>query len=317
MYLSPSLYLASPYWLLGLILIILLGFLRGKPRHSEWIYFPNVTLIKSIKHSQLNSPIKPHIPWELIPLTLLIIALSRPQKIDHPLEDRVSGIDIILAIDTSNSMNQRVLSTSRGFKSPTRLDAAKELATQLTLHRPYDRIGAVAFSGQPYIISPRSLDHKWLLRQIDNLASIPAVESGTAIGSALATSANLLRQQDSKSRLIILITDGLDNTGKLSPIEAAKLAKTLGIKIYTISLNPSAQDTTLEKIASLSGGKNFRIRYAEQLNDAFNAINSLEKSTLLVPPQPQIKALFPYFAFPAIAFLFISLTQFRLPLTSH
>lgn len=235
-----------------------------------------------------------HVPFALriIVLALLIVALARPQGVEENARTNTEGIDIVLAIDVSGSM------LARDFK-PDRITAAKEVAGSFIADRFGDRIGLVAFAGEAFTQSPLTTDQGTLQTMLGRIRS-GVIEDGTAIGNGLATAINRLRESDSKSKVIILLTDGVNNRGEMAPLMAADIAADMGIKVYTIGVgtrgkapypvvdmfgNMSFQpmdveidEQTLESIAERTGGKYFRATDKEKLQAIYDEINTLEKS---------------------------------------
>jgi Ca-activated chloride channel family protein len=190
-----------------------------------------------------------------------------------------------------------------------RVMAAKGVLAPFIQKRPNDRMGLVIFSGQPYPVCPLTLDHDWLLEAIERVQINDISEQGTAIGSAIAASATRLDARDSKSKIIVLITDGASNSGKLSPSQAAELAKELGIKIYTIAIGTENGRVgrnvmaiprqefdveTLKEVATVTGGEFFRARSYGALQETFTSINELEKSEARVASTVQATEFYPW-----------------------
>lgn len=234
----------------------------------------------------------------IIPLFLFIIALTRPQWSKDYQQHKASGIDIVLAIDVSKSM--LIDDFKYNQKTSDRLKAAKEMAKDFIKKRPNDRIGIVAFAGRPYLISPITMSHSWLTPLIDNEVKFSReITPGTAIGSAITLSSKLLLNQDeeSKTKLVILITDGSSHQGLLTPAQAAKNAKEVGIKVYTLGIGTKdgrlnkrqmafpAQEfdvETLKQIAEITGAEFFRAKTTEELENSFSTIDKLEKKEVEV-----------------------------------
>ena len=240
-------------------------------------------------------------------LVLLIVAAARPQLGSVQEIIRGEGVDIAVAIDISGSMGETDF-------QPHRLGAAKEIIAQFIDERQYDRIGLVVFSRDAFIQSPPTLDHDVLLRLLADvhLADELAIEDGTAIGSGLATAANMLKDSDADSRLVTLITDGVNNAGALDPITAARAAEKLGIKLYTIGVGGeeetgqqhSALDVeTLSQIADITGARFYRASDAEGLRGIYSEINALEKSEVEVLHFTRYQELALWFLLPALALL--------------
>lgn len=257
----------------------------------------------------------------VIVLVLVILGLMRPQKgID---ETRVTGegIDIVLAIDVSTSM--RAEDFEIDGKRQNRLYVVKEVVEEFITSRPGDRIGIVVFAGVPYTLSPLTWDHDWLIRQLDNVKT-GMVEDGTAIGSALVTSLNRLKESDAKSKIVVLLTDGLNNAGNVPPETAAEAAKALGYRIYTIGAGTKGlapypvesfgrviyqdiridiDEELLEAVAETTGGRYFRATDTDSLRNIYAEIDRLETTEIEMPKYMEYKELFRYFVIPAMIIL--------------
>lgn len=227
---------------------------------------------------------------------LLVVALARPQDVDEQRRSSAEGIDIMLSIDVSGSM------LARDFK-PDRITAAKEVAGKFIADRYGDRLGLVVFAGEAFTQSPLTTDQSTLQTMLSRIRS-GIIEDGTAIGNGLATAINRLRESDAKSKVIILLTDGVNNRGEIAPLMAADIAADMGIKVYTIGVgtrgkapypvvdmfgNMSFQpmdveidEKTLEGIAERTGGRYFRATDNDKLQSIYDEINQLEKSKVEV-----------------------------------
>ena len=239
-----------------------------------------------------------HAPFVLrcAAFVLLVVALARPQDVDEQRRSSAEGIDIMLAVDVSGSM------LARDFK-PDRITAAKEVAGRFIADRYGDRLGLVVFAGEAFTQSPLTTDQSTLQTMLSRIRS-GIIEDGTAIGNGLATAINRLRESDAKSKVIILLTDGVNNRGEIAPLMAADIAADMGIKVYTIGVgtrgkapypvvdmfgNMSFQpmdveidEKTLEGIAERTGGRYFRATDNEKLKAIYDEINQLEKSKVEV-----------------------------------
>ncbi len=239
-----------------------------------------------------------HIPFVLrtAAVALLIIALARPQGVEEQSRTNAEGIDIMLAIDISSSM------LARDFQ-PDRLTSAKEVAAEFVADRYGDRIGLALFAGESFTQSPLTTDKGTLQTLLMRLRS-GIIEDGTAIGNGLATAINRLRESDAKSKVIILLTDGVNNRGEIAPLMAADIAADMGIKVYTIGVGTRGKapypavdmfgnmtfqmmdveidEETLSEIASRTGGRYFRATDSQKLKEIYDEINSLEKSKVEV-----------------------------------
>jgi Ca-activated chloride channel family protein len=229
----------------------------------------------------------------VITITLLIIVLARPQKTDRFQNVSTEGIDIMLVQDISGSM------LSRDFK-PDRIEAAKNIATEFISGRPYDRIGLVVFSGESFTQCPLTTDHAVLINLLREIQS-GMIEDGTAIGMGLATAVNRIKDSPSKSKVIILLTDGVNNKGEIAPATAAGIAKTFGIRVYTIGVGTQGMapypvqtpygiqyqdmpveidEGILQQISQTTGGKYFRATDNDSLEKIYKEIDKLEKSKI-------------------------------------
>lgn len=215
-----------------------------------------------------------------------IVGLARPQIVNEREFTTTSGIDILIAFDLSTSMRDNNDMVVNRYRT-NRLEAAKFVISEFITHRKNDRIGLVGFAGRPKVFSPLTLDHDLVMSQIEILQPELMQMDGTAIGSALAAASSRLEERrDTKSKIIILVTDGASNAGELSPIEAAKLAAKLGIKVYTIAVGREGpggdpayfDENTLKQIAKITGGEHFRARDTQMFVNAFDSIDKLEKS---------------------------------------
>lgn len=240
-----------------------------------------------------------HIPFVLrcAALSLIVIAIARPQSAEHYTNTTTEGIDIVLAVDVSTSM------LAKDF-IPDRLSVAKEVASEFISDRTGDRIGIVVFAGESFTQSPLTTDQSSLQTMLGRITS-GVIEDGTAIGNGLATSINRLRESDSKSKVVILLTDGVNNRGEISPLTAAKIAKDMGIKVYTIGIGKHGtapypvfdergrevdvvnmkveiDEKMLRNIASQTGGEYFRATDKKTLEAIYEQINTLEKSRVEV-----------------------------------
>ncbi|HEX2974369.1 MAG TPA: VWA domain-containing protein [Bacteroidales bacterium] len=229
----------------------------------------------------------------VIAVGLLIIVLARPQATDRFQNVSTEGIDIVLALDISGSM------LARDFK-PDRLEASKNVATEFISGRPYDRIGLVVFSGESFTQCPLTTDHAVLINLLREIQS-GMIEDGTAIGNGLATAVNRIKDSQAKSKVIILLTDGVNNRGEIAPATAAGIAKTFGIRVYTIGVGTQGMapypvqtpfgmqfrdmqveidENILKEIASDTGGKYYRATDNSKLVQVYSEIDKLEKSKI-------------------------------------
>jgi Ca-activated chloride channel homolog len=263
----------------------------------------------------------------------LIIGLARPQFGIATSRVRTTGIDIMLLLDVSLSMLSEDFSI--GSQRASRLEVVKQVTEKFISGRPDDRIGIIAFSGRAYLVSPLTLDHKWLIENLSRLnirrvgdqtaLGSSLVEDGTAIGSALATGANRLRDRRAKSRVIVLLTDGDNNAGKIPPLTAAEAAAAIGIKIYTIGAGTNGlvpfphsdgfgntyysqeympfKEDTCREIARIGGGVFFRAVDTKTLREIFSQIDQFEKTDLEVQKYQNYQDIFGWLLGAGLCFL--------------
>jgi Ca-activated chloride channel family protein len=297
---------AAPAFLFALLALPLLALVRGRRGPAPAIAFSPLNILLSLG-PQVKSRFG-RLSAALIYLALAsgIIALARPQKVNSYETQKASGIEITLAIDVSLSMS--IVDFWIGQTNVDRLVAAKHVIEKFVMGRPSDRIGVVIFSGRPHSISPLTMDHDWLLQSIEKKIHFDHnIEQGTAIGTAVAASAKRMMDREAKSKIIVLLTDGQQTTPGLSPQEAAKLASTLGIKVYTIAigtdgthyvprLNNYMDQTfdfeTLQEVADTSGGKAYQAKDFNALNNIFSEIDKLEKTEIATNRIIEAKDLF-------------------------
>jgi Ca-activated chloride channel family protein len=232
---------------------------------------------------------------------LLIVALARPQQSHASTSVKASGVDVMLALDVSGSMAS--LDLTLDGKPADRLSVVKSVVAKFIDQRPNDRLGLIAFAGGPYLVSPLTLDHDWLERNLARV-ELGTVQDGTAIGSALTAAVNRLRTSDAHSKIVVLLTDGVNNAGKVQPLLAAEAAAALGIKVYTIGVGTEGKapmpvtdaeghrhivmtdadvdEKTLGAIAAKTGGTFYRATDTESLRHVYAEIDSLEKTTRAV-----------------------------------
>lgn len=339
---------ANPEFLWALLLLPVLALLRSAAGKNAAVSFSSVAVVgEAAKKSRAKAGTVRFL-LTLISLALLIVALARPRQGQGYVEREESGIDIMLTIDLSGSMAGLDL-TEDPDRPMTRIDAVKKVIDEFIRNRPDDRIGMTAFAANAFLVSPMTLNHDWLLKNQQRL-DIGAIDPDrTAIGSAIGQSVNKLRAlKNSKSKVIILLTDGENNAGKITPLAAAEAAATFDIKIYTIYVgnegrvpaaaldenkkvirdrygNPvhsglytigEGDTTTLQKIAEITGGKFYRVRTLDQLKEVYREIDKLEKTPVKLRNFTSYIELFQYFAATALAVLALKLalsnTRYRI-----
>jgi len=282
-------------WLLALLPVALLW--HGRRGAVAAVQYSNVSLARQVARQTRSRAGR----WVwLLPIVagaLMIVGLARPQLGRGSADVQASGIDIMLALDVSGSM--QALDFKVDGQPLNRIDVVKSVVSKFIDARPNDRVGIVAFAGLPYLVSPLTLDHDWLQQNLSRV-QVAGVEDGTAIGSAIATCVNRLRDTPAKSKIVVLLTDGMNNSGKISPVAAAEAAKAMGVKVYTIAVGvrgdapvPVKDDQgntqivmakvdvdegTLQKIAVEKGGQFYRATDTDSLKHIYANINGLEKS---------------------------------------
>ncbi len=282
-------------WLLGLLLLVpVWAWLQHGRRRQAPLTFSDGAMLSGL-------PVSPWLAlrWvrpvlHAIGLSMLILAAARPQKGLSDSRVETEGADIVLLIDTSTSMRAEDFSTAT--RRLNRMDAVKEVAREFILHRTEDRLGLISFARMPYLIAPLTSDIQWLVLQLDRLHT-GMLEDGTAIGDAIASGVNRLRESEAKSKIVILLTDGINNAGRISPLEAARAAAALDIKVYTIGaasdrprggmglfplapMEPEIDEAMLTQIAEMTGGSYFRASDLRSLQETYRQIDQLEKTKI-------------------------------------
>lgn len=284
------------FWLLLVLPIAIIWYVF---KHNKQTAELKISSIKGFKITNSWLPKLKHVLFvlRLLALGLLITALARPRTVDVSTKTKTTrGIDIVMAIDVSASMLAKDL-------LPNRLEALKKVAAEFIQGRPNDRIGLVEYAGESYTKTPITSDKAIVLRSLSDIKYNTIIEGGTAIGMGLATSVNRLKDSKAQSKIIILLTDGVNNSGFIDPKIASELAVEYGIKVYTIglgtngmALSPSAilpngsfqyqrtqveiDEVLLKEIADVTGGKYFRATNNKKLAEIYSEINKLEKTEI-------------------------------------
>lgn len=262
-----------------------------------------------------------HLPFVLrcTAIALLIVALARPQNSEYGSSTSTEGIDIMLVMDVSGSM------LARDFK-PDRITASREVASKFIVDRKNDRIGIVVFAGESFTQSPLTTDKRTLINLMSQVRS-GIIDDGTAIGNGLATAVNRLKESDAKSKVIVLLTDGVNNAGEITPLTAAEIAATYGIRVYTIGVGTTGMapypvqdiwgnihfephkveidEEILTEIAALTGGEYFRATDNKSLQEVYDRINTLEKTKIETNDYTRYNELFALYALAALAVLLL------------
>jgi Ca-activated chloride channel homolog len=316
---------AHPYLLLSLLLLPLLAWLKGRRGAPPAFVYSSVQLVRAMQNISRSRAggFLGSLRW--LVLAALIVALAQPRLVNSQTEVRASGIDIVAALDLSGSMisedfvvnNQRV----------NRFNMARSVLKSFIDKRPNDRIGLVVFAKQAFIAAPLTLDHDYLQANLDRLEIGTINSDATAIGDGLITALNQLRDLKAKSKIIILATDGQNNSGKIEPLIAANAAVALGVKIYTVGIGEQGRapmpvfmggqkvgyqnvpvdvdEDTLTKIADKTGGKYYRADNAERFRQIYAEIDKLEKTEAVISKYTQYRELFPWLAAGGLAVLLL------------
>ncbi|HXI47929.1 MAG TPA: VWA domain-containing protein [Steroidobacteraceae bacterium] len=312
------------FWLLALLPIVMLW--RGRRGPVAAIEYSDVSLAREVARGGRSRIGR--LVW-LLPIlagALMIVGLARPQRAHSRTEVSANGIDIVLGLDVSGSM--QALDFLVDHQRVNRIEVVKSVVSKFIDERSDDRIGLIAFAGAPYLVSPITLDHDWLQQNLERV-TVGAADDGTAIGSAIAAGVNRLRLTPAKSKVLILLTDGVNNTGKISPLAAAEAAKAMGVKIYTIGVGVrgyapfpvrdaagntqvirakvDVDEKTLEAVAQETGGKFYRATDTDSLQKIYEEINRFEKTAQTVQKFERTEELYPLALIPALAILGLSL----------
>jgi Ca-activated chloride channel family protein len=314
---------ASPWWLLGLLLIPLLAWLRGKAGRESAFVYSSLTLVKGITELSRSRAGSFLLNLRWFALALLFIGMARPQVAGGQAPLKASGIDIAVAVDLSGSMIAEDFEL-RGERV-NRLTMLKDVLGSFIEQRTSDRIGLVAFGSEAFIAAPPTLDHDFLRRVLDRLELGVIDGQQTAIGSGLSAAVNRLRELKSKSRIVILMTDGQNNAGSIPPLTAAEAAASLGVKVYTIGVGTRGfapvpardafgrkvyvkqavdiDEDTLRKVADKTGGKYYRADSTETLRRVYAEIDSLEKTEAELKRFAYYEELMSWFVLPGLGLL--------------
>jgi len=316
---------AHPYFLLLLLLLPVLAWLKGRRGQPPAFIYSSVQLVRAVLNvtRSRSGGLLAALRW--FALGLFIIALAQPRLTSSETRVSASGVDIVVALDMSGSMASEDFEVGNGRLS--RLEMAKAVLKKFIDKRPNDRIGLVVFASQAYVAAPPTLDHDFLLEHLERLDLGAIDPNQTAIGSALSAAINRLRELKSKSRIVILMTDGENNAGRLAPLTVAEAAQALGVKVYTIGVGMQGKapmpvffgrrkmgyqwqpvdidEDTLKKIASMTGAKYYRADNSERFQAIYAEIDKLEKSEADIKKFTQFRELFPWFISPGLGLILV------------
>ena len=301
----------QPHWFWALLLLPILAFLKSRAGEQSVVQFGSLHLLQSLGRRTSSALGKFGVFLVFITIAAGVTALARPQKLTAQEKVEESGVEIFFALDLSLSMSIRDMfyEVEGTRKIVNRLVVLKNVVKSFIKKRTTDRIGFVVFAGKPYLASPLTLDQNWLQETLegigfDVLRQTPD-QMGTAIGSAIATAATRLTNKESKSKIIILVTDGANNSGRLLPPEAARHAAKLGIKIYAVAIGTYGHhvvpelsnspyggggadirqefdEKTLKEVADITGGRFYHAKDSTAMDNIFREIDQLEKTKLIV-----------------------------------
>ena len=319
----------SPWFLSLLLLLPLLAalpLLAKKWSRPSGLRYADVTLAAQSNRSW-RIVLRPLLTvLRILAIALIIVAVARPQTGQARDIVKGEGVDIALALDISGSM------ASLDFEPQNRLEASKGVISDFVQGRPYDQIGLVVFASNAFSQSPPTTDQNVLLRLLERaeLATDLGIEDGTAIGMGLANAANMLKDSAAKSKVVILLTDGVNNAGEIDPLTAAEAAQTLGIKVYTIGMGRTGQvpvpvvdafgrqrisyqestldEPTLEEIASITEGRYFRAEDMASLKQIYAEIDSLEKSYVEIERYTRYQELMGWLLIPALGLIVVEMS---------
>jgi len=265
--------------LLAIVLLALVFELRRERVRPAGMLFSSLGLLPAARGSWRVRMRWLLVPVRVIGVTALITALAAPQVVEASYDVPAEGIDIVIAIDTSSSMTQK------DFGGQTRIDATKSVVTNFLDGLKNDRAGVVIFSAEAMVLSPLTLDYKAAQRLIQPVEAGKVLKDGTAIGTGLATALNAVRGSSARSKVVVLLTDGQSNTGDITPLDAAQMAKALGIRVYTIGAVPNGvragidvDEQLMKRMSELSGGQYYRAGDEAALRNVYAEIAALEKA---------------------------------------
>jgi Ca-activated chloride channel family protein len=314
--------LASPWWLLLLAALPLFWRAYETPRRQAAIRFPTLAVLRAVGRPSDHRRRLVLGALRSAVVVLVALAMAGPQAGSAATRVHREGVDVMLAVDVSGSMLAEDFELPSGRAS--RLDVVKAVVKDFVAARTEDRVGLVLFGARAYTQCPLTLDHGWLLQNLER-AQVGLIEDGTAIGAGLATATNRLRASTAKSKIVVLLTDGQQNAGRITPQTAAEAAAALGIKVYTIGagtrgmapfptrdlfgnkiyrpVQVDVDEETLRAVAATTGGRYFRATDTQSLREIYAAIDAAEKTAFEAPEYADYRELYPWLLWPALALL--------------
>jgi Ca-activated chloride channel family protein len=319
-------HLADPWWLLLVVLVPFVLRAARRPIRRAAVRFPSLGILRTVAPRGAGSRRLVLLALRATVLIAIAAALTRPQAGSAATKIHREGVDVMLAVDISGSMLAEDFTVED--ERANRLQAVKSVVKEFVAARPEDRIGLVLFAARPYTQCPLTLDHGWLLQNLDR-ADVGMIEDGTAVGSALATAVNRLRPSTAKSKFVVLLTDGQSNAGKITPQTAADAAAALGIKVYTVGagtrgmapyptkdlfgnkvyrpMQVDVDEPTLQKIAATTHARYFRATDTPTLREIYAEIDRSEKTEFEAPQYLDYRELYPWLLWPALALLLLEI----------
>jgi len=316
-----------PWFLLLLLAFPLLAWLKGRRGDPPAFVYSSVQLVRGILNVTRSRSGRLLTALRWLALACFIVALAQPRLTRSETRVTASGIDIVVGLDMSGSMRAEDFEV-RG-KRVNRFNLARAVLQEFIENRPNDRLGLVVFASEAFVATPLTLDHDFLRKNLNRLELGAIDENRTAIGSALGTAVNRLREVPAKSRIVILMTDGQNNSGKLSPLTAAEAAAALKVKVYTIGVgsrgeaptpvgrNPftgeivyrnvpvDIDEETLQKVSEVTGGKYYRADNTERFRDIYQEIDRLEKTEKDIKKYSHHRELFPWAVAPGLGLVLV------------
>ncbi len=319
-------HLADPWWLLALAAIPFVLRVARRPTRRATVRFPSLGILRTIAPRGAGTRRLVLLALRAAALGAIALALARPQAGSAATKIHREGVDVMLAVDVSGSMLAEDFTL--GSERASRLAAVQAVVKEFVTARPEDRVGLVLFAARPYTQCPLTLDHGWLLQNLDR-AEVGMIEDGTAVGSALATAVNRLRPSTATSKFVVLLTDGQSNAGKITPQTAAEAAAALGIKVYTVGagtrgmapyptkdlfgntvyrpMQVDVDEPTLQKIATTTHARYFRATDTPTLREIYAEIDRSEKTAFEAPEYLDYRELYPWLVWPALALVLLEI----------